>query len=237
MRMPGFFDLEERFAKLDGLGDPLVKIAEVVDWEGFRSALNRAFSKPRKGNAGRKEYDRVLMFKVLVLQQLYNLSDEQAEYQIRDRYTFGRFLGLHPEDRVPDARTIWRFREGLKSSGGVRVVVRRVVVADREAGLCRAQGPDRGCEHRGGAPPAEYSRGQRQGQKRRSARGLVVEQASPQGCGSALDAQAWREPLRVQEPHQHGPGVWTGPMLGGDGCGPSRQPGIGTGTGQEEHSW
>lgn len=117
MRMPGFFDLEERFAKLDGLGDPLVKIAEVVDWEGFRSALNRAFSKPRKSNAGRKEYDRVLMFKVLVLQQLYNLSDEQAEYQIRDRYTFGRFLGLHPEDRVPDARTIWRFREGLKGSG------------------------------------------------------------------------------------------------------------------------
>ena len=49
-----------------------------------------------------------------MLQQLYNLSDEQAEYQIRDRYTFGRFLGLHPEDRVPDARTIWRFREGLK---------------------------------------------------------------------------------------------------------------------------
>ena len=59
----------------------------------------------------------MLMFKVLVLQQLYNLSDEQAEYQIRDRYSFGRFLGLHPEDPVPDARTIWRFREGLKSSG------------------------------------------------------------------------------------------------------------------------
>ena len=96
MRMPGFFDLEERFAKLDGLGDPLAKIAEVVDWEGFRTALTRAFSRPRKGNAGRKEYDRVLMFKILVLQQLYNLSDEQAEYQIRDRYTFSRFLGLHP---------------------------------------------------------------------------------------------------------------------------------------------
>ena len=57
----------------------------------------------------------MLMFKVL--QQLYNLSDEQAEYQIRDCYSFCRFLSLHPEDPVPDARTVWRFREGLKSSG------------------------------------------------------------------------------------------------------------------------
>ena len=56
MRPPGFFDLEERFAKLDGLGDPLVKVAQVVHWEGFRSVLNRAFAKARKSHAGRKEY-------------------------------------------------------------------------------------------------------------------------------------------------------------------------------------
>ena len=55
------------------------------------------------------------MCKILVLQQLYNLSDDQTEFQIRDRYSFGRFLGLNPEDVVPDAKTIWRFREGLKS--------------------------------------------------------------------------------------------------------------------------
>ena len=115
MRAPGFFDVEERFAKLDGLGDPLVKIAQVVDWEGFRPVLNGAFAKSRKSNAGRKEYDRVLMFKILVLQQLYNLSDDQTEFQVRDRFSFGRFLGLYPEDVVPDAKTIWRFREGLKS--------------------------------------------------------------------------------------------------------------------------
>ena len=92
-----------------------MKIAQVVGWEGFRSVLKRAFTKARKSNAGRKEYDRVLMFKILVLQQLYNLSDDQTEFQIRDRYSFGRFLGLSPEDVVPDAKTIWRFREGLKS--------------------------------------------------------------------------------------------------------------------------
>ena len=56
MCMSGFFDLEERFTKLDGLRDPLVKIEEVVNWEGFRSALTHAFSKPRKSNAGRKEW-------------------------------------------------------------------------------------------------------------------------------------------------------------------------------------
>ena len=55
-----------------------------------------------------------LIFKVLVLQHLYNLADEQTEYQIRDRYSFCRFLGLTPEGRVPDARTIWVFREALK---------------------------------------------------------------------------------------------------------------------------
>ena len=117
MSQPGFFDLEETYSKLDGLGDPVVKIVGLVGWEGFRSVLDRALTKPRKSNAGRKEYDRVLMFKVLVLQQLYNLSDDQTEFQIRDRYSFCRFLGLNPEDRVPDAKTIWRFREKLRLAG------------------------------------------------------------------------------------------------------------------------
>ena len=67
--------------------------------------------KTRKSKAGRKPYDVVLMFKVLVLQHFYNLADEQTEYQIRDRYSFCRFLGLTPEGNVPDARTIWLFRK------------------------------------------------------------------------------------------------------------------------------
>ena len=69
MRSPGFFDPEERFAKLDGLGEPLVTVEQVVHWEGFRSVLSRAFAKARKSQAGRKEYDRVLLFKIPVLQQ------------------------------------------------------------------------------------------------------------------------------------------------------------------------
>jgi len=116
MPQPGFFDLDDRFAKLDGIGDPLVKIRAVVDWEGFRPILEAAQAKLRKSAAGRKAFDAVLMFRILVLQQLYNLSDDQTEYQIRDRYSFSRFLDLTPEAVVPDAKTLWRYRENLKSA-------------------------------------------------------------------------------------------------------------------------
>lgn len=109
---PGFFDLEDRHKKLNER-DPLVSLDRLVDWEDFRDILKTVREKPRKSNAGRKPFDVVLMFKVLVLQHLYNLSDDELEYQIRDRFSFCRFLGLNPEDRTPDAKTIWLFREQL----------------------------------------------------------------------------------------------------------------------------
>ena len=65
----------------------------------------------RKSNAGRKPYDAILKFKILVLQSLHNLSEEQTEYLIRDRISFMRFLDLELEDAVPDATTLWLFRE------------------------------------------------------------------------------------------------------------------------------
>jgi len=111
---PGFFDIHERTAKLTEMGDPLVGLKEQIDWEAFRPSLNVVYEKPRKSNAGAKPIDVVLMLKILVLQQLHNLSDDQIEYQIRDRFSFMRFLGLQIEDRVPDAKTIWLFRERLK---------------------------------------------------------------------------------------------------------------------------
>jgi IS5 family transposase len=70
--------------------------------------------KDRKSNAGAKPFDVVLMFKILVLQQLNNLSDDGIEYQIQDRFSFMRFLSLELEDRVPDSKTVWTFREALK---------------------------------------------------------------------------------------------------------------------------
>jgi IS5 family transposase len=68
-------------------------------------------------NSGPKPYDPLLMFKILVLQRYYNLSDGQIEYQILDRLSFCRFLGLSLNDRVPDEKTIWDFRDRLVGKG------------------------------------------------------------------------------------------------------------------------
>jgi len=113
MGQPGFFDLGERYIALSKQGDPLELLNNSIPWSSFRPVLKRTQNKERKTSAGRKPYDAILMFKILVLQSLYNLSDEQTEYQIRDRLSFMRFLGLGLEDGVPDATTIWLFREML----------------------------------------------------------------------------------------------------------------------------
>ena len=122
------FDLSDRYASLDAKRDPLVEIDAVVPWEEFRPALQRVWRKPdaeRKSRAGRKPMDAVLMFKTLVLGALYNLSDDQIEYQVRDRLSFMRFLGLGLEDRVPDAKTVWLYREGLVETGLVEELFRQ----------------------------------------------------------------------------------------------------------------
>ena len=117
MMQTGLLDWQIRFRQLDAGGDPLPKLQKLVDWECFRSELETVRDKERKSNAGRKPFDVVLMFKVLVLQSLYNLSDEKTEFQIRDRLSFMRFLGLSLGDAVPDEKTIWLFREQLTEAG------------------------------------------------------------------------------------------------------------------------
>lgn len=114
MLQTSFFDTENRLKKLDQLGDPLKAINEVVDWHIFRPILNKGLSKRRKSKAGRPPYDTLMLFKMVILQSLYNLSDEQTEYQVRDRLSFQRFVGLEQEDSIPDAKTLWLFRERLK---------------------------------------------------------------------------------------------------------------------------
>jgi IS5 family transposase len=125
MSQPGFFDLDQRYTQLSAHGDPLEILATAIPWESFRPVLQRALRKERKSAAGRKPYDPVLMFKVLTLQSLYNLSDEQTEYQLRDRLSFMRFLGLSLHDRVPDEKTIWLFRNTLAPQGVIETVFAR----------------------------------------------------------------------------------------------------------------
>lgn len=114
MKVPGFFDIDRRLEALSCMGDPLEKLNEVIPWEEFRPLLSKVHEKARKSNAGRKPLDVILMFKILILQNLYNLVDNKTEYLIRDRLSFMRFLGLELKDTIPDEKTIWLFRERLK---------------------------------------------------------------------------------------------------------------------------
>jgi hypothetical protein len=109
----GFFDLADRYEALNAAGDPLERLAAVVDFEIFRGPLVAALRRSARGKSGRPPFDPVLMFKILVLQALYSLSDDATEFQIKDRLSFQRFLGLGPEGTVPDATTVWLFRERL----------------------------------------------------------------------------------------------------------------------------
>ena len=109
----GFFDQDIRLSKLNQLGDPLQRLNRGIDFEIFRSLLEQHLIKESKGKGGRPPYDYVLMFKILILQRYYNLSDDQTEYQINDRMSFMRFLNLTIADDIPDSNTIWLFSERL----------------------------------------------------------------------------------------------------------------------------
>jgi transposase, IS5 family len=130
----GFFDVDERLRALSAAGDPLERLASVVDFELFRAELEAALQRSDRNKGGRPPYDAVAMFRVLVLQTLYTLSDEQAEYQLKDRLSFARFVGLALHEPVPDATTIWLFREQLVRAGAIERLFARFDAALREAG-------------------------------------------------------------------------------------------------------
>ena len=109
----GFFDQDLRLTKLSQLGDPLEKLNQNVDFEVFRNILEDKLTKNAKGKGGRPPYDYLMMFKILILQRYYNLSDFQIEYQINDRMSFMRFLNLTISDDIPDSKTVWNFREQI----------------------------------------------------------------------------------------------------------------------------
>jgi len=116
----GLFDEQIRLEKLSKKQDPLERLSAHIDFEYFRKPLEVFFKKDTdKSKGGRPPYDYVLMFKTLILQRYYNVSDDAMEYAILDRLSFMRFLGLGINDPVPDAKTIWLFRDTLTSGGMV----------------------------------------------------------------------------------------------------------------------
>ncbi len=109
----GLFDIDERLKEISAKGDDLERLNAIVDFEAFRSDLARAVPRSDGSRGGRPPFDRVFMWKVLILQASHSLSDERTEFLIKDRLSFMRFLGLDLSDPVPDANTIWTFRETL----------------------------------------------------------------------------------------------------------------------------
>lgn len=130
----GFFDVDDRLKRLSGLGDQLEAFGAAVDFEIFRADLVASLAYSDGAQGGRPPFDPVMMFKILVIQTANNLSDERTEFLINDRLSFMRFLGLALSDRVPDARTIWLFREKLTKAGAIQVLF------DRFDGVLRANG-------------------------------------------------------------------------------------------------
>jgi transposase, IS5 family len=110
----GLFDEQIRLEKLSKKQDPLERLSSHIDFEYFRNPLEKALIKDSdKSKGGRPAYDVVVMFKILILQRYYNVSDDAIEYAILDRLSFMRFLGLGINDPVPDSKTIWLFRDTL----------------------------------------------------------------------------------------------------------------------------
>ena len=139
-RSPGFFDVDDRLAQLSAKGDDLERVKALVDFEMFRPALETAIPRADRSKGGRPAFDHVLMFKILILQAMHSLSDERTEFLIKDRLSFMRFLGLGLADSVPDANTIWTFREALKRAGAIDALFRRFDEALRAEGFLAMSG-------------------------------------------------------------------------------------------------
>ena len=117
MGQRGFWDEQRRVSKLQDKKPVLRRLADSIPWESFRQLLERGYTQERKSNAGRKRIDPLILFKMLVLQQLFNLSDEELEFQVNDRRSFEEFVGLGVMNSIPDATTVAFFRERLRKAG------------------------------------------------------------------------------------------------------------------------
>jgi IS5 family transposase len=140
MKQKGFFDENDRLKEISKLGDPLEKLNKFVKWEDFRGILTRSLQKESQGPGGRPPFDYVMMFKILILQKLYNIADDMTEYLIKDRLSFQRFLELSLCDTVPDAKTIWHFREELKKVKIMDTVFYRFVEQLEDKGIITRSG-------------------------------------------------------------------------------------------------
>ena len=136
----GFWDREKRQQKLDKKKALLQRLNEVIPWQEFPPLLEQVNQRYTTSRAGGKATDVILMFKLLVLQHLFNLSDDELEYQANDRLSFMKFLGLGIEDRIPDAKTVWLFRQQLTEQGSIEELFEQFDSYLRQQGYEAKQG-------------------------------------------------------------------------------------------------
>jgi transposase len=113
----GFWNEQNRVAKLQKKKPVFMRLSEAIPWDLFRSLLEKGYTQDRKSNAGRKRIDPLILFKMLILQQLFNLSDEEVDFQVNDRRSFEEFVALGVMNSIPDATTVAFFRERLRKVG------------------------------------------------------------------------------------------------------------------------
>jgi IS5 family transposase len=145
------------------------------------------------------------MVRIVVLQKLYGLSDEQVGYQILDWKTFQHFVGLEDSSQVPDRMTVWEFRD-------------RLVVAGAETDLLDAV--DRELNRHG-----YLARGGR----------MDARQTAAKGFGSHLDEKAWQIPFRVQAYRQYRQALQANPETQGANGERTRYPAPSGCAGRRKH--
>lgn len=139
-RQPGFWSVEDRLRELSEQGDPLAKLLEIVDFELFRPVLDAAIGPDDRAKGGRPPFDAVLKLKMLYLMAQHGLSFEQTEHLVRDRLSWMRFCGLSIADPVPDANTLWDFREVLIRAAAFDQLFYQLDRAIKEAGYLPMSG-------------------------------------------------------------------------------------------------
>lgn len=138
--MAGLFDLEFHEKKIKEYQPPLAKLDKTIDWEMFREPIETALYVEPKGAGGRPPFDKIMMFKILILQKYYNLSDEQTEFQINDRTSFKQFLGLKIGDTIPDEKTIWNFKEQLANKNLSKQLFEMFTLSLMDKGIIAKEG-------------------------------------------------------------------------------------------------
>ena len=115
-----------------GQNQRLERIHQAVDWGRLRKLAAQVYGAPE----GRPSYPPLLMVKVLLLEQWYNLSDPQMEEALGDRISFRRFVGLGLQEDAPDHSTISRFRTALAAGVSTRSCSRNWAASWSSAGWC-----------------------------------------------------------------------------------------------------